>query len=1168
MEKAVNSKRALTRRQFVSTTVAGVTLWGAAGKSAAAAVAAPPKFLTVNRLVINGRNYATEHGCADLDAGGKPAKVAIEFTLHAVSPVDITKLKINSQWNVQWFPGRTTYAWGPRCHYDAAFRRGVFRFQTLPLVPRASYQFTLYAGRILTGAAAEPAYTFYIRPYPSLIGVGTQALPCYSLPELPRNGFLEWPPEVYKAMSRDLPANTSLYFEIHPSAPFWPADRPVAPYLKIQLVEIESPPAASAWLQRPLKTQADLPSGRATLIYDGTQGGAKEGYHVDIQRSDRHYTVWVRKPAPGGPSYQNVPYLTAGRAYSLQFEVAHRPYLGVRYEATRFTVRREHAVRQLDITADFAGSHFIDWQGDWFNGHLLGADNTPSLQYAFWGQDYWLQKQMRDAYPDLWRTVVYCYLTSDGGGSPWFESANLYRDRSMRLVAKVSPISAQKAVVTLAHFTGAKYYHDPDCESDHLSDHPVVADDHESIFQPGDVVLLETGSGSPPGGKWMKAKVTAVNPTENQLLLAVGEPIWPIQPEAQAIDFAVVLGPPGAAPTRIKMARDLSATYLRLPNGRPFVNWGVLDFKFDFLVHAMEMRVAFQLANPFSYAGDCFTGAPTAAGWQLVSDCQYYVSRHVLTRYHANWDTFRYAIYSEGHWNGEQGVGYMALYDHLADGIMRAYEEVLDARGADYQKVIIGLAGVQLAWGMESTVRAVAAHAVPAPLEQIFPPTAPSDSSFGDKLPLQPVGSNPLYYFTPEERRRFYAAQWQYNACFLDAQGKPRVGPTDWNKRGRLTSRAVARLQAEGWPHSRWLLENTRFGKGSPFRQVSVEGYGLTAAQLADCNLLVKEMLAQLDANLRQACSDPYVRSYLHGHAFTPSANALFSWSVHGSNPLGRPFQGTGYWPSYFAEVLRRVVAETGRHPPGLYNHGLFTFDNFICPDRNNSGTNSDVATFTPDTGVKPRWTTLGGRRLESVPDQLGWVKLGPSRRIEVVQNQVAIAKDIRHLIRFIGMMTKRLAALPAHEGEGHVISGLMSKYCDRPGAVYETGNNPGDEHRGWVLLYDHAVGDLESQQRGAVPVILRVRNLPVHVQSARVTIYRLDRDHGSLFPVTERIAPDHGPVYSAQEIADLRAAAALAKDEEFAGQGQPRALTSGGLNLSLKLTTNCVLFVELDWGA
>jgi len=325
--------------------------------------------------------------------------------------------------------------------------------------------------------------------------------------------------------------------------------------------------------------------------------------------------------------------------------------------------------------------------------------------------------------------------------------------------------------------------------------------------------------------------------------------------------------------------------------------------------------------------------------------------------------------------------------------------------------------------------------------------------------------------------------------------------------------------------------------------------------------------VAQLDRNLHGTSSDSYVRNYLQGIDCATKQLALFSWASGGSVPTGRPFQGTGYWPAYFADLMRRVLAETAKHPRGVYDHGTFTFDSYIAPDGGNSGLNSDTFVFTADTAGKPKMIEVAGRQIQTIPQRLDCAEVGEGRSIPVVKDQVALEKDVRHLVRFVGMMTHRLAGLPEQEILGHRISGVMSKYWDRRGSVYETGNGDGDEHRFWMLLYDHNPSDPESQDRAIVPLTLQVRNLPKEANSARVTVYRVDRDHSSIFTLTERIKPNHGPTYSPSEIAALKQKAALAKDEDFAGNGTAFAVSNGGLDLPLTLGTNRVLFVEVDRG-
>jgi len=111
-----------------------------------------------------------------------------------------------------------------------------------------------------------------------------------------------------------------------------------------------------------------------------------------------------------------------------------------------------------------------------------------------------------------------------------------------------------------------------------------------------------------------------VRPERNQLVLEVKAPIWPVQPEGPTHDYPAVLGEPGSAPTTIALAASYNATYLRQRNGRPFVNWAILDYKYDFYVHTMGMRVSIENYFPHDFTGDAATGYPSAAGWQNVSD--------------------------------------------------------------------------------------------------------------------------------------------------------------------------------------------------------------------------------------------------------------------------------------------------------------------------------------------------------------------------------------------------------------------------------------------------------------------------------------------------------------------------------------------------------------------
>jgi hypothetical protein len=256
---------------------------------------------------------------------------------------------------------------------------------------------------------------------------------------------------------------------------------------------------------------------------------------------------------------------------------------------------------------------------------------------------------------------------------------------------------------------------------------------------------------------------------------------------------------------------------------------------------------------------------------------------------------------------------------------------------------------------------------------------------------------------------------------------------------------------------------------------------------------------------------------------------------------------------------MRRVLSETANHPRGIYDHGTFTFDTYLVPDPGNVGMNSDTASFRSD-----------------APGEAKWVSIGRGKRLQVQTNTVTVEKDIRHFIRFLGMMTHRLAALPEQKIGGHTVGGIVSKRWEKGGSVLETGNGRGDENRFWALLYDHYPPDLESQDRAKVPVVLQIRNLPASVKQARVTVYRLDKEHGSLYAFT--YGGEHRPrkqgqgfgertTYSAEDIEAARRESRLATDEDFPRNGELFPVSAGAMDLDLGLAANRVLFVEIDWG-
>ena len=414
--------------------------------------AARVPYFAADKLIINGNDATRFHGAADVEATQEWATIPIElrFSLNGVARPVISKMTITCRIDREGWPATSSFAWNQDCSYESASRRGVFRIRAFPLYRRTAFRFSVDVSKLASNAPKDAAYSFSIHTYPALGGVAMDALPFYTIRNLVREQFLNFYPVAYENLSRDAPSNTSLYLNLRLRAPFWRAQDPVAPHLRILLVKLAGPSERDPF--RPIYVQADLPKGEEMTLYDGSKGGNQNGFKVDVASGGGDTSIWVRRPAPNGPAYQNVPYLEPGRCYSVQFELAREPYLGRRYEATRFGVRPELPGEKLQVAADYNATTFVDWQGDRFNGHLLGADDTPR---PFWGGDYLLQKQMRDQYPDLWRMIDDYYLTSHFSAM-FFEGSNLYRDRSMRVVTKVEQTSPTEAVVTLAHFLGAR----------------------------------------------------------------------------------------------------------------------------------------------------------------------------------------------------------------------------------------------------------------------------------------------------------------------------------------------------------------------------------------------------------------------------------------------------------------------------------------------------------------------------------------------------------------------------------------------------------------------------------------------------------------------------------------------------------------------------------------
>ena len=226
-------------------------------------------------------------------------------------------------------------------------------------------------------------------------------------------------------------------------------------------------------------------------------------------------------------------------------------------------------------------------------------------------------------------------------------------------------------------------------------------------------------------------------------------------------------------------------------------------------------------------------------------------------------------------------------------------------------------------------------------------------------------------------------------------------------------------------------------GKGSPLDFISVHSYNaseMMAAKLTRAKQLALEIdpefYEQLWVNSFEACPD---------------------WAPPPDRAAADSYLGNGYFPTWCADVARRLLAQAAADPRYGFGESILTF--WPWPNQNFGGHNAATRTIAVD-------ETGDGQ----------------------ADRHQAVAMPILHFLGLLGRMGDRYLVLPEESIGGHVLSGFAAE----------------TEQAVKILLYSHHAEDVQSRSDANFPITLDLEALPW--STLRVRQYRFDQHHHSYY--------------------------------------------------------------------
>ena len=279
---------------------------------------------------------------------------------------------------------------------------------------------------------------------------------------------------------------------------------------------------------------------------------------------------------------------------------------------------------------------------------------------------------------------------------------------------------------------------------------------------------------------------------------------------------------------------------------------------------------------------------------------------------------------------------------------------------------------------------------------------------FGTRIE-NPILADFLSHCSPHATR---AGALPYNAAMAD----PRLD-------GRR-SRRVEQLCAET-------------GKGSPCDFISVHSYNASETMAAKL-IRAKQLALEIDPEFYR---DLWVNSF----------EACPDWAPPPDVAAADSYLGNGYFPTWCADVARRLLAQAATDPRYAFGESILTF--WPWPNQNFGGHNAATRMIAVD-------ETGDGR----------------------ADRHQAVAMPILHFLGLLGRMGDRYLVLPEKTAGGHVLSGFASE----------------TEQAVKILLYSHHAQDVQSRTAGAFQITMQIDAVPW--SSVRLSQYRFDQHHNSYY--------------------------------------------------------------------
>jgi hypothetical protein len=308
------------------------------------------------------------------------------------------------------------------------------------------------------------------------------------------------------------------------------------------------------------------------------------------------------------------------------------------------------------------------------------------------------------------------------------------------------------------------------------------------------------------------------------------------------------------------------------------------------------------------------------------------------------------------------------------------------------------------------------------------------------------------------------------NAAFAD----PRL-------EGKRSKRVEALCRAHG-------------GRGSPCDFISIHAYNRSQL-MAEKLIRAKEMALQIDPEY-------YAGLWVNSHESCPG------WDCPPEPAYSDSYLGNGYFPTWCADVARRLLTQAAKDPRYAFGESILTF--WPWPSRNFEGRNDCVRAIAADDNGDGK-----------------------------ADRTVTVPMPILHFLGLVARMGPQFWVLPEQTVGGHVASGFASRV---DGKLY-------------VLVYSHHPLDTESRSEAEFDVTLSLAGLKPG--KFRVAEYRFDKDHNSYFRLGRQLrdqpldqaAPDLARLEEAMRLVESSARQdQLAGLERLAGLGPAAAQAAGSV--------------------